>query len=67
MAVTFRRRTPAGEMPVRRLTVGLVLTRLVRERHGGAISRTDTPDRTMSGARMTVSHLADAVAEGAGR
>ncbi|MGW5213626.1 ATP-binding protein [Streptomyces sp. NPDC004051] len=47
--------------------IGLALTRLVCERHGGEISMTNTPDGAMFTARMTVSHLADAVAEGAGR
>lgn len=47
--------------------IGLALTRLVCERHGGEISVTNTPDGAMFTARMTVSHLADAVAEGAGR
>lgn len=45
--------------------IGLALTRLVCERHGGEISVTNTPDGAMFTARMTVSHLADAVAEGA--
>ncbi|PZT70072.1 ATPase [Streptomyces sp. SW4] len=47
--------------------IGLALTRLVCERHGGEISVTNTPDGAMFTARMTVSHLADAVAEGARR
>ncbi|MDW8810711.1 ATP-binding protein, partial [Streptomyces scabiei] len=47
--------------------IGLALTRLVCERHGGEISVTNTPDGAMFTARMTVSHLADAVAEGAPR
>ncbi|KOV74661.1 ATPase [Streptomyces sp. AS58] len=47
--------------------IGLALTRLVCERHGGEISVTNTPDGALFTARMTVSHLADAVAEGAGR
>ncbi|MFE9682140.1 ATP-binding protein [Streptomyces sp. NPDC006285] len=47
--------------------IGLALTRLVCERHGGEISVTNTPDGAMFTARMTVSHLADAVAEGATR
>lgn len=47
--------------------IGLALTRLVCERHGGEISMTNTPDGAVFTARMTVSHLADAVAEGAGR
>lgn len=45
--------------------IGLALTRLVCERHGGEISVTNTPDGAMFTARMTVSHLAEAVAEGA--
>ncbi|MFE7835740.1 ATP-binding protein [Streptomyces sp. NPDC057474] len=45
--------------------IGLALTRLVCERHGGEISVANTPDGAMFTARMTVSHLADAVAEGA--
>jgi sensor histidine kinase regulating citrate/malate metabolism len=45
--------------------IGLALTRLVCERHGGEISVTNTPDGAVFTARMTVSHLADAVAEGA--
>ncbi|WP_406728804.1 ATP-binding protein [Streptomyces sp. GD-15H] len=47
--------------------IGLALTRLVCERHGGEISVTNTPDGAMFTARMTMSHLADAVAEGADR
>ncbi|MFC5672550.1 sensor histidine kinase [Streptomyces incanus] len=47
--------------------IGLALTRLVCERHGGEISVTNTPEGAMFTARMTVSHLADAVAEGVGR
>ncbi|MFI8304389.1 ATP-binding protein [Streptomyces sp. NPDC085927] len=47
--------------------IGLALTRLVCERHGGEISVTNTPEGAMFTARMTVSHFADAVAEGAGR
>ncbi|MBZ9639381.1 ATP-binding protein [Streptomyces sp. PSKA30] len=47
--------------------IGLALTRLVCERHGGEISVTNTPDGALFTARMTVSHLTDAVAEGAGR
>ncbi|MFC9853397.1 sensor histidine kinase [Streptomyces prasinus] len=47
--------------------IGLALTRLVCERHGGEISVANTPEGAMFTARMTVSHLADAVAEGAGR
>ena len=45
--------------------IGLALTRLVCERRGGEISVTNTPDGAMFTARMTVSRLADAVAEGA--
>ncbi|WP_338894483.1 sensor histidine kinase [Streptomyces sp. TG1A-60] len=45
--------------------IGLALTRLVCERHGGEVSVTNTPDGAMFTARMTVSHLTDAVAEGA--
>lgn len=44
--------------------IGLALTRLVCERHGGEIAVTNTPDGAMFTARMTVSHLTDAVAEG---
>lgn len=47
--------------------IGLALTRLVCERHGGEISVTNTPEGAMLTARMTVSHLTDAVAEGAAR
>ncbi|MEU9954551.1 ATP-binding protein [Streptomyces sp. NPDC050982] len=47
--------------------IGLALTRLVCERHGGEISVANTPEGAMFTARMTVSHLADAVAEGAAR
>ncbi|MFJ8145922.1 ATP-binding protein [Streptomyces sp. NPDC096048] len=45
--------------------IGLALTRLVCERHGGEITVTNTPEGAMFTARMTVSHLTDAVAEGA--
>ncbi|MGA5451472.1 ATP-binding protein [Streptomyces umbrinus] len=45
--------------------IGLALTRLVCERHGGEISVTNTPEGAMFTARMTVSHLTDVVAEGA--
>ncbi|MEV2213563.1 ATP-binding protein [Streptomyces sp. NPDC050997] len=45
--------------------IGLALTRLVCERHGGEISVTNTPDGAMFTARMTVGHLTDVVAEGA--
>jgi sensor histidine kinase regulating citrate/malate metabolism len=47
--------------------IGLALTRLVCERHGGEVSVTNTPDGAMFTARMTVSHLTAAVAEGAPR
>ncbi|MBC9725424.1 ATP-binding protein [Streptomyces sp. TRM68367] len=47
--------------------IGLALTRVVCERHGGEISVTNTPDGAMFTARMTVSHLSEAVAEGAPR
>ncbi|WP_308121972.1 ATP-binding protein [Streptomyces sp. TRM70350] len=47
--------------------IGLALTRLVCERHGGEISVSNTPDGALFTARMTVSHLTDAVAEGADR
>ena len=47
--------------------IGLALTRLVCERHGGEISVTNTPDGAKFTARMTVSHLTGAVAEGAAR
>ncbi|MGC9407840.1 sensor histidine kinase [Streptomyces sp. VNUA74] len=45
--------------------IGLALTRLVCERHGGEVSVANTPEGAMFTARMTVSHLTDAVAEGA--
>ncbi|WP_217250249.1 ATP-binding protein [Streptomyces sp. AC602_WCS936] len=45
--------------------IGLALTRLVCERHGGEISVANTPEGAVFTARMTVSHLTDAVAEGA--
>ncbi|MFE1013920.1 ATP-binding protein [Streptomyces sp. NPDC058794] len=45
--------------------VGLALTRLVCERHGGEISVANTSEGAVFTARMTVSHLTDAVAEGA--
>ncbi|MGZ3097753.1 ATP-binding protein [Streptomyces sp. H72] len=45
--------------------IGLALTRLVCERHGGEISVTNTPEGAMFTARMTVGHLTEAVAEGA--
>ncbi|MFI9605081.1 ATP-binding protein [Streptomyces sp. NPDC052043] len=47
--------------------IGLALTRLVCERHGGEISLSNTPDGAMFTARMTVSHPASMVAEGAPR
>ncbi|MFB7113822.1 ATP-binding protein [Streptomyces sp. NPDC056190] len=47
--------------------IGLALTRLVCERHGGEISVSNTPDGAMFTARMTVSHPASTVAEGAPR
>ncbi|CAM5737983.1 putative Sensor protein CitS [Streptomyces afghaniensis 772] [Streptomyces afghaniensis] len=45
--------------------IGLALTKLVCERHGGEISVANTPDGAVFTARMTVSHLPEAVAEGA--
>ncbi|MET8575214.1 ATP-binding protein [Streptomyces sp. NPDC005012] len=46
--------------------IGLALTRLVCERHGGEISVANAEDGgAVFTARMTVSHLDDAVAEGA--
>lgn len=47
--------------------IGLALTRLVCERHGGEVAVTNTPDGAMFTARMSVSHPARAVAEGASR
>lgn len=47
--------------------IGLALTRLVCERRGGEIAVANTPDGAMFTARMSVSHPADAVAEGAPR
>ncbi|MEU9577187.1 ATP-binding protein [Streptomyces chilikensis] len=47
--------------------IGLALTRLVCERHGGEVSVTNTPEGAVFTARMTVSHLTDAVTEGAPR
>ncbi|MEU0923930.1 sensor histidine kinase [Streptomyces malaysiensis] len=47
--------------------IGLALTRLVCERRGGEIAVTNTPQGAMFSARMSVSHPADAVAEGATR
>ncbi|GGV58720.1 sensor histidine kinase [Streptomyces massasporeus] len=45
--------------------IGLALTRLVCERHGGEISVANTPEGAVFTARMTVSHLTGTVAEGA--
>ncbi|GLV75646.1 ATP-binding protein [Streptomyces hygroscopicus] len=47
--------------------IGLALTRLVCERRGGEIAVTNTPQGAMFSARMSVSHPAGAVAEGATR
>ncbi|MEW2395574.1 ATP-binding protein [Streptomyces sp. NPDC046862] len=47
--------------------IGLALTRLVCERRGGEIAVANTPDGAMFTARMSVSHPADTVAEGAPR
>ncbi|WP_320777476.1 ATP-binding protein [Streptomyces sp. CRN 30] len=47
--------------------IGLALTRLVCERHGGEVAVTNTPDGAMFTARMSVGHPARAVAEGAPR
>ncbi|MEU4894881.1 ATP-binding protein [Streptomyces sp. NPDC044780] len=47
--------------------IGLALTRLVCERRGGEVAVTNTPQGAMFSARMSVSHPADAVAEGATR
>ncbi|MGA6152176.1 ATP-binding protein [Stenotrophomonas sp. NPDC087984] len=47
--------------------IGLALTRLVCERRGGEIAVTNTPQGAMFSARISVSHPADAVAEGATR
>ncbi|MPY60164.1 sensor histidine kinase [Streptomyces spongiae] len=47
--------------------IGLALTRLVCERRGGEIAVANTPDGAMFTARMSVSHPAGAVAEGAPR
>ncbi|MFJ6656707.1 ATP-binding protein [Streptomyces sp. NPDC091377] len=47
--------------------IGLALTRLVCERHGGEVAVNNTPEGAEFTARMTVSHLTDAVAEGARR
>ncbi|MEV7083830.1 ATP-binding protein [Streptomyces sp. NPDC093516] len=45
--------------------IGLALTKLVCERHGGEISVSNTPDGAVFTARMTVGHLIGTVAEGA--
>ncbi|MEU9569093.1 ATP-binding protein [Streptomyces massasporeus] len=45
--------------------IGLALTKLVCERHGGEISVANTPEGAVFTARMTVSHLTGTVAEGA--
>ncbi|MBO3679793.1 ATP-binding protein [Streptomyces sp. NEAU-YJ-81] len=47
--------------------IGLALTRLVCERRGGEIAVTNTPQGAMFSARMSVSHPADAAAEGVTR
>ncbi|GLW67118.1 ATPase [Actinomadura rubrobrunea] len=47
--------------------IGLALTRLVCERHGGEISVANTPDGAVFTARMTVRALADETTEGARR
>lgn len=47
--------------------IGLALTKLVCERHGGEISVANTPEGAVFTARMTVSHLTGTVAEGAAR
>ncbi|MFD2690141.1 ATP-binding protein [Streptomyces phyllanthi] len=47
--------------------IGLALTRVVCERRGGEIAVANTPDGAMFTARMSVSHPAGAVAEGASR
>lgn len=47
--------------------IGLALTRLVCERRGGEVAVTNTLEGAMFTARMSVSHPADAVAEGAPR
>ncbi|MFI1727652.1 ATP-binding protein [Streptomyces acidicola] len=47
--------------------IGLALTRLVCKRRGGEIAVANTPDGAMFTARMSVSHPAGAVAEGAPR
>ncbi|MFF6911268.1 ATP-binding protein [Streptomyces sp. NPDC012466] len=45
--------------------IGLALTKLVCERHGGEISVANTPEGAVFTARMTVSRLTGTVAEGA--
>lgn len=45
--------------------IGLALTKLVCERHGGEISVANSPEGAVFTARMTVSHLTGMVAEGA--
>jgi sensor histidine kinase regulating citrate/malate metabolism len=45
--------------------IGLALTKLVCERHGGEISVSNTPDGAVFTARLTVGHLTGTVAEGA--
>jgi sensor histidine kinase regulating citrate/malate metabolism len=47
--------------------IGLALTRLVCERRGGEIALANTSDGAMFTARMSVSHPAGAMAEGAPR
>lgn len=47
--------------------IGLALTKLVCERHGGEISVANTPEGAVFTARMTVGHLTRTVAEGAAR
>ncbi|MET9758899.1 ATP-binding protein [Streptomyces sp. NPDC006372] len=44
--------------------IGLALTKLVCERHGGEISVANTPDGAVFTARLTVGRLTDALAEG---
>ncbi|MFH9706557.1 ATP-binding protein [Streptomyces luteogriseus] len=45
--------------------IGLALTKLVCERHGGEISVANTPEGAVFTARMSVGHLTGTVAEGA--